>query len=384
MGAAESVAQDPAAQVTPCRPIRNRHLSRVADPRSPSSGIPRTPIEVGDSPKRPTLPEQELEKEEVAEPTKIADPRSPTHGIARTPLRPSLHASLNLLAKQLSEVFVSENSGIEGSPSAEAEPTACPSLEEQKVKEHQSSPIAKVNEDLSPPVAEVKELPSTSVAEVKELPSTSVAEVKELPSTSVAEVKKLPSTSVAEVKELPSTSVAEVKELPSTSVAEVKELPSTSVAEVKELPSTPVAEVNECSSTPLAEVKELPSTPVTEMKEPEQVTVGITAVQSVALAQLTPPTQQPQKQRGKSPRNSGTKNIRQRPKKTLISAASGRSPLKILQEDNSPSTAIHNRQIRKISFQSEAPSSLRSLKMTHSSWQTSRNKENAQYMQSES
>lgn len=252
MGAAES--RD---QVTPCRPIQNRHLSRVTDPRSPTAGIMRTPIEVGDSPKRTIMCEQE-EEEEVVESTEIADPRSPTHGIVRTPLRPSLHDSLNFLAKQLSEVFVSEDPGIEGGPAVDVDSPA-PSSEEQAVGDQACIPSSRV----------------------------------------------------------------------------------------------------------------------------EETAVESPVVQAAVPAEPTPPPLQPQKQRGKSPHGSGSKNIRQRPRKALMTAVPGRSPLKILQEDNSPSTAVQNRQIKMIAFQSDPPSSVRSLKISHSSWEMSYNKENTQYTHSE-
>ncbi|XP_056385598.1 cell division cycle-associated protein 3 [Hyla sarda] len=254
MGIADSRAQP----VTPSRPLINRHLSNVVDPRSPSVGIPRTPIEVGESPRRSPAA---VPEEEMAAPVVMNDPRSPTQGIVRTPLRPSLHASLNLLAKQLSEVFVSEDSGIEGSSEAEkVDPAQAP--EDQAASE---APPAPVEEEVKEP--EAAEEPAI-------LPTATPAE-----------------------------------------------------------PPPPIA-----------------------------------------------PQQKP---RGKSPRATGTKNIRQRPKKALVSTANGRSPLKILQEDNSPSTAMHNRQVKKIPFQSEQPS-IRNLKISHCGWELSHNKENAQYTQSES
>ncbi|KAG8535251.1 hypothetical protein GDO81_029015, partial [Engystomops pustulosus] len=163
-------------------------------------------VQVGESLPRCHVDAQE---EEVSEPSVINDPRSPTQGIVRTPLRPSLHDSLNLLAKQLSEVFVSEDSGIEGSPQAN--------------KEAETSDQQPVSEALPPPAEE------------------------------------------------------------------------------------PVI----CAP-------------------PEEP---------------APPSGPQPRQRGKSPHAPGAKNVRQRPRKALVSTAHGRSPLKILQEDNSPSTAMQKRQV---------------------------------------
>ncbi|XP_073540963.1 cell division cycle-associated protein 3 [Phyllobates terribilis] len=250
MGTADSREQ----QVTPSRPLRNLHLLRVIDPRSPSAWIPRTPIEVVESPQ--SSHHVMAPEEETAEPSRISDPRSPTQGIARTPLRPSLHASLDLLAKQLSEVFVSEDSGIEGSPEANKEAPA------------ESPDDQPASDALPPPVEEEKDL-------------------------------------------------------------------------------EPAEE------------------PVTSPEPP-------------------PPAVLQQKPRGKSPRATGTKNVRQRPRKALVSPAHGRSPLKILQEDCSPGMAAQNRQVKINAFQSEQPPSLRTTKISHSSWEMSHNKENTHYTQSES
>ncbi|XP_004610524.1 cell division cycle-associated protein 3 isoform X2 [Sorex araneus] len=81
MGSAKSVP------VTPARPPpHHKQLARVADPRSPSAGILRTPIQVESSP-QPSLPVGEL-LEGSAEELEF-DPRSPTLGIARTPRKSS-------------------------------------------------------------------------------------------------------------------------------------------------------------------------------------------------------------------------------------------------------------------------------------------------------
>ncbi|KAM8778994.1 cell division cycle-associated protein 3 isoform 1-T1 [Rhynchonycteris naso] len=97
MGSAKSVP------VTPARPPPiNKHLARVADPRSPSAGILRTPIQVESSP-QPNLPAgEQLEGPNQAQ---DSDPRSPTLGIARTPMKNCSEEPSSPLVKQLSEVF---------------------------------------------------------------------------------------------------------------------------------------------------------------------------------------------------------------------------------------------------------------------------------------
>uniref|UniRef100_A0A452SRG2 Cell division cycle associated 3 n=1 Tax=Ursus americanus TaxID=9643 RepID=A0A452SRG2_URSAM len=100
MGSAKS------APVTPARPPpHNKLLARVADPRSPSAGILRTPIQVESSP-QPNLPAgEQLEGPNQAQ---DSDPRSPTLGIARTPMKTSSGEPPSPLVKQLSEVFETE------------------------------------------------------------------------------------------------------------------------------------------------------------------------------------------------------------------------------------------------------------------------------------
>ncbi|KAM6215989.1 cell division cycle-associated protein 3 isoform 2-T2 [Rhynchocyon petersi] len=83
--------------VTPARPPpHNKHLARVADPRSPSAGILRTPIQVESSP-QPSLPSGK-QLEDLTQ-TQDSDPRSPTLGIARTPMKTSTSESILPLEK---------------------------------------------------------------------------------------------------------------------------------------------------------------------------------------------------------------------------------------------------------------------------------------------
>ncbi|XP_054552442.1 cell division cycle-associated protein 3 isoform X2 [Talpa occidentalis] len=109
MGSAKSV---PVTPVGP--PLRNKHLARVADPRSPSAGILRTPIQVESSPQPNPRVEEQLENPNQA---LDSDPRSPTLGIARTPMKTSSGEPPNPLMKQLSEVF--ENGASKFNPTVE-------------------------------------------------------------------------------------------------------------------------------------------------------------------------------------------------------------------------------------------------------------------------
>ncbi|NXG48253.1 CDCA3 protein, partial [Psilopogon haemacephalus] len=137
MGVSGSAPATPAA-------LRNKHLAHVSDPRSPSAGIPRTPIEVGGFPPAIAIPRPRflrlLSPQVVSSPTGSPqpgsaepaastsqdwDPRSPTPGIFRTPMRVTWSDSVDHLVKQLGETFGAEATAQEPVPPD----AACPAEE---------------------------------------------------------------------------------------------------------------------------------------------------------------------------------------------------------------------------------------------------------------
>ncbi|NXB83208.1 CDCA3 protein, partial [Vidua chalybeata] len=110
------------APATPTAP-RNKHLAHVSDPRSPSAGILRTPIEVVSSPAGSPQPSP---AEPPAGTGQERDPRSPTPGISRTPMRAVSSDSVDRLVKQLSEAFGAEAAAPEPAPPGAAGPAEEP------------------------------------------------------------------------------------------------------------------------------------------------------------------------------------------------------------------------------------------------------------------
>ncbi|NXW87625.1 CDCA3 protein, partial [Alopecoenas beccarii] len=129
MGAAGSAPATPAAP-------RNKHLAHVSDPRSPSAGILRTPIEVVSSPAGGPQPGL---AEPAAGTSQERDPRSPTPGIFRTPMRSVSSDSVDRLVKQLSGAFGTEAAAPEPALPGAACPAEEPAAEEPA---RQSSPEA--------------------------------------------------------------------------------------------------------------------------------------------------------------------------------------------------------------------------------------------------
>lgn len=91
-----------AAAIKPEPAIKKTHISHLIDPRSPSAGIERTPIQVGQPVSR-TSAEMKSEC-----PVVFNDPRSPTIGITRTPVREVVRATVGSFARRLGMIFHSE------------------------------------------------------------------------------------------------------------------------------------------------------------------------------------------------------------------------------------------------------------------------------------
>lgn len=99
MGASESkmtVASTPKVTLDPSQRPKAARVAKLADPRSPSCAIDRTPIQVG-------VTYSPLPVVESVGPV-FVDPRSPTPGITRTPMK----VSVTSLARRLSTFFLSD------------------------------------------------------------------------------------------------------------------------------------------------------------------------------------------------------------------------------------------------------------------------------------
>ncbi|XP_028327111.1 cell division cycle-associated protein 3 [Gouania willdenowi] len=110
MGSSES-KMGPSEEVKPELAIKKNHVSHLVDPRSPSTGIDRTPIQVN-GPGFKTI--TQLKSESLQG---FTDPRSPSVGITRTPVREVMRATVGSFARRLGMIFhhETENDAAEGS-----------------------------------------------------------------------------------------------------------------------------------------------------------------------------------------------------------------------------------------------------------------------------
>ncbi|KAI3361153.1 hypothetical protein L3Q82_013356, partial [Scortum barcoo] len=105
MGSSESKLTVSCAPIKPEPAVKNSRVSHLIDPRSPSTGIDRTPIQVaGVVPKAVTELKSQC-------PLAFTDPRSPTVGIARTPAREVMRATVGSFARRLGMLFHNEIEG---------------------------------------------------------------------------------------------------------------------------------------------------------------------------------------------------------------------------------------------------------------------------------
>ncbi|NWS73353.1 CDCA3 protein, partial [Crotophaga sulcirostris] len=129
------------APATPC----NKHLAHVSDPRSPSAGILRTPIEVVTVPVDSPVPSPMQAAAGIGT-NQERDPRSPTPGISRTPMRALSTDSVDCLVKQLSEAF-----GVKTPPLRGACPPEEPAVEESALRSSPEVAAAPGGEAERPP-----------------------------------------------------------------------------------------------------------------------------------------------------------------------------------------------------------------------------------------
>ncbi|XP_054869657.1 cell division cycle-associated protein 3 isoform X2 [Amphiprion ocellaris] len=165
MGSSES--KMPAA-IKPEPAVKKSHVSHLIDPRSPSTGISRTPIQIGAFVSKTS---DELKSENSST---FSDPRSPTIGISRTPVRDVMTATVGSFARRLGLLFHSETQNNQKTFMEEELPSTEPLLNPK----HLNTPVLQNLSDLSPFV--ILEEPQVEV-EVETEADMSLEEATESP-----------------------------------------------------------------------------------------------------------------------------------------------------------------------------------------------------------
>lgn len=101
MGSSESKLAAVTSETKPELPFKPARVNQLMDPRSPSVGIDRTPIQVSD----PGKSSAEVKR---VSPVAVMDPRSPSVGISRTPVREVMRATVGTFARRLGMLFHSD------------------------------------------------------------------------------------------------------------------------------------------------------------------------------------------------------------------------------------------------------------------------------------
>ncbi|XP_035528542.1 cell division cycle-associated protein 3 [Morone saxatilis] len=104
MGSSES-KMVVSAPIKPEPAIKNSRVGHLVDPRSPSTGIDRTPIQVGG-----LVPKSVAEVKSEC-PLAFTDPRSPSVGVSRTPVREAMRVTVGVFARRLGMIFHNETEG---------------------------------------------------------------------------------------------------------------------------------------------------------------------------------------------------------------------------------------------------------------------------------
>lgn len=343
MGSSESKMT---AAIKPEPAIRKTHISHLIDPRSPSAGIDRTPIQVGAAVSKTS---DELKSEN---PSTFSDPRSPTVGISRTPVRDVMTATVGSLARRLGLLFHSDTQKDQETFRGEELPSTEPLLTPPPT--HLDTPVLQNLSDWSPfvileePQVEV-EVETEAEMILEESPlhkrlSLSLITCHE-GTTVLAEVHHEGSAEPTVEVEPLQDAVEHSYALPSISVE--PESPEPSVEGSPAAPEEPEPEPASADATePLKEPQPVPSTgircPTFDPRSPSQVVFkpqwlgkgfGAPGVRARAVHAG---------KRGSSPLavRVAVKNVTNENKghsgKAKQKGSEGRSPLQILKETNSP------------------------------------------------